>query len=294
MIEPTRFSFFAEVFGLVSVFFASVLAGRVRRSPRPAWRPALRPEGGRRAPLLAAGRRRKPPSEPPPGEPPRGAPPAPPSGSPPPDAPQAPPGEGAPPQVDQRSALSLMRLFGVVLRAVMSCGVPEDDAADVAQAVILYALPRWASLPIPADGLEGQRRRAYLVRIAIGFAAQYHATTERRTRHAARIELADIPAPVPSPEDIALDLEAAAERAAEVAIADLRAATSPDLWRAFYAHVVEGLPVGTIARLESVSRATIYNRLRLARRDLRAAIERKRAQRAHERRRRLRPGRGAP
>ena len=293
MIEPTLFSFLAEVFGLVSVFFASVLAvGRLRHPSRPSWRSALRPEGGRRAPLLAAGRRRKPPSEPPPGEPPSGSPPAPPSGSPPPDAPDAPPGEDASPQVDRAAALALMPFFGAVLRAVLGCGVPEGDAADVAQAVMLYALPRWSRLPIPADALEGQRRHAYLMRIAIGFASRYHLTAESRARFAARLARAALPELAPSPEDIALDSETITERAADAALSDLRAATSPDMWRAFYAHVVDGLPVWTIARLEGVPRATIYNRLRIARRDLRAAIERKRAKRAHERTRMLRARKG--
>lgn len=306
MIEPTRFSLFAEVFGLLTAFFASAFtAARLRRT----WRPAVRPEGGRRAPLLAAGRRRKPPTAPAPASPPvppssglsappappSGSPPVPPSGSPPvppSGSPPEEPGDGAPPQLDQAIALSLMRLFGVVLRVVLRCGVPRGDASDVAQAVILHAIPLWPSLPIPPDELEGKRRRAYLARMAIGFASKYHAAAAKNEERAAHIERARFPDLAPSAEDIALDLEANAERAAEVAIEDLRAATTPDAWRAFYAYVVEGLPALAIARLEGIPRATVYNRLRLARRDLRAAVERKRAQRATERQLMARPRKG--
>lgn len=310
MIEPSRFSSFAEVLGFVSAFFASVLAAAgMRRTSRPSWRSAMRPEGGARTPVLAAGRRRKPPSESPPASPPvppssgLSAPPVPPSGSPPvppvppsgspPDEPDASPGDDAPPQMDQAIALALMRLFGVVLRVILRCGVPKGDAPDVAQAVILHAIPLWPSLPIPPDELEGKRRRAYLARMAIGFAAKYHAAAAKNEERAAHIERARFPDVAPSAEDVALDLEAKAERATEVAIEDLRAATTPDAWRAFYAYVVEGLPALAIARLEGIPRATVYTRLRIARRDLRAAVERKRAQRAGERQRAARQRRGA-
>jgi DNA-directed RNA polymerase specialized sigma24 family protein len=49
------------------------------------------------------------------------------------------------------------------------------------------------------------------------------------------------------------------------------------------AHEVEGVPVAVIADLEGVPVTTIYTRLRLARRDLRAAILRLRAKVAFER-----------
>jgi RNA polymerase sigma-70 factor (ECF subfamily) len=182
-----------------------------------------------------------------------------------------------------------MRLYGVVLQVLIRCGVPEGDAPDVAQAVILFAAPRWTRLPIPPDELAGRRRRAYLLKIAFGFAAEYHSAELRREEHALRAALADVPEAVPTPEELVLHKEADAERAADVALDDLRAATKPEFWSAFYAHEVEGLPVTTIARLEGVPEATVYNRLRCARRDLRASITRKRAQRQREGRRAPRP-----
>ena len=188
--------------------------------------------------------------------------------------------------------LVLMRLYAVVLDVLVRCAVSEADAPDVAQAVILYAAPRWARLSIPPDELAGRRRRAYLVKVALSFASNYHATEQKR-EYALRVAFADVPDVVPSPEDLVLDREADAERAADVVLDELRAATKPELWTAFYAHVVEGLPVATIAKLEGVPSRTVYNRLRIARRDLRAAIVRKRAQRRREGQRMPRPRDGA-
>jgi hypothetical protein len=49
-------------------------------------------------------------------------------------------------------------------------------------------------------------------------------------------------------------------------------ATTPERWRVFRAYVVDGMAVTAIARAEQTTPASIYNRLSLARRDLRAAI----------------------
>ncbi len=54
----------------------------------------------------------------------------------------------------------------------------------------------------------------------------------------------------------------------------LQRSTSPDRWRAWIAHEVDGVPVAEIARQEGRPRATIYNLLRLARQDFAAAMAR--------------------
>ncbi len=54
----------------------------------------------------------------------------------------------------------------------------------------------------------------------------------------------------------------------------LQRTTSPDRWRAWIAHEVDGVPVAEIARQEGRPRATIYNLLRLARQDFAAAMAR--------------------
>lgn len=245
------------------------------------WRVAI---GESITPLIVAASS-EPPSEPPSATPPAPPPPVPPAPPPPSEAPKARSGRAALRDLDPAVLLSLMRLYAAVLDVLLRCGIPESDAPDVAQAVILYAAPRWAELPIPPDDLAGKRRRAYLVRIALGFAASYHVAEQKREERALRAALAEVPEAVPSPEELVLHREADAEQAAEVAVDELRTATKPEFWAAFYAHVVEGLPVATIARLEGIPSATVYNRLRLARRDLRAAITRKRARRQRERQR---------
>lgn len=280
MVELTRPRVLSEVFGFLSALLVSILVSvRLRHSPRPTWRPALRPRGGCRSPLLAAGKRRKPPSEPPSGPP--SSPPSPPS---PPDDRATPPGTGASSQGDRAALLSLMRLYPMVLRILVRCGVPDGDVPDVAQNVIVTLLPMWPTLAIPPDKLEGSRRRAFVATVTLRFAWAYHQREQRRAAQRAHIEQAEIPDVVPSPEDIVLDREADAERAGDVVLAELRAATSPDFWRAFYAHDVEGVPASTIAKLEGLPVATVYNRLRRARRDLREAITRKRLRRSTDER----------
>ena len=54
----------------------------------------------------------------------------------------------------------------------------------------------------------------------------------------------------------------------------LQRTTSPDRWRAWIAHEVDGVSVAEIARQEGRPRATIYNLLRLARQDFAAAMAR--------------------
>lgn len=285
MVEPSRFSFFAEAFGVFSSFLVSVLvAAGLRRNPPPAWRRALRPEGGRRPRVLAAGGRRprsaagSPPSAPAPSAPP-------PSGSPPSGSPPAPPRspDDAPlalaptlAQIDRATAKAAMSFYPLVLRWVLRFGVPARDAPDVAQEALLGALPSWdAFVPWPGV-LEGVARRHWLAGVAARQASGYR----RRGREvpAAPEEIEDIP------DGAALADEAigARERATDVALNELEKATTPPRWAVFLAFEVEGRSLLTIAAIEGVPVGTIGSRLRLARADLRAAIERKRAQRTNE------------
>ena len=91
-------------------------------------------------------------------------------------------------------------------------------------------------------------------------------------------QIAGVPAP-PSPEDRLIEAEAQSETATEVDLAALSRATKPARWRAFYAHVVQGVPVARIAATERAHAPTIYTRIRRAREELRAAIARQRAAR---------------
>lgn len=57
------------------------------------------------------------------------------------------------------------------------------------------------------------------------------------------------------------------------ALAFLRQATTPERWKAIAAYA-KGIPVAEIARREDVPAATVYNWIRLAREDMRAALAR--------------------
>lgn len=227
------------------------------------WRPRLRPDRGRRvlAPVRRSQAR---------GSRPQGTPPAPPS----------PPAESAPPasvpQVDRASALAIMRHYPAILRWVRRFGVPTRDAPDVAQAVVLAALPRWPTLPMLPGVSEATARSRWLFGVAA-----YHASDYRRAP--VRREEPTDPAKMPdsttheTPETAIV----AREDAAEMGLETLRTSTTPERWTVFCAHDVEGLKMSAIAAIEGAPAATLYNRLRLARRDLRAGISRHRAQRTH-------------
>jgi len=81
----------------------------------------------------------------------------------------------------------------------------------------------------------------------------------------------------PTPQGTLLDNERERVLVAELDFNILSAATKPPFWRAFYGHVVLNVPVVDIAAAERVPMPTIYNRIRLARLDLRAAIRHVRA-----------------
>lgn len=62
--------------------------------------------------------------------------------------------------------------------------------------------------------------------------------------------------------------------AARELLRGLEAATTAERWRMWVAHEVDAVAVPEIARQEGRAVATVYNQLRLARRDLAAALER--------------------
>lgn len=201
MVEPTRFSPFAELFGALFGFLVSLLA-----------RPL--------APALA--------------------------------------------QIDRATAKAAMSFYPLVLRWVLRFGVPARDAPDVAQEALLGALPRWAAFVLWPGVQEAVARRQWLA----GFAVRYASDYRRRSREVptAADEIQDTRGTA-APADEAFD--------ARVALGELQEATTPPRWAVFLAYEVEGRPVAAIATIEGVPVGTVYNRLRLARRDFRAAMRRR-------------------
>ena len=235
---------------------------RAPRLPRPVLRGLL--TSGARKPPVRAPRDTSP-------TPPDGTPPAPPA------APAAPPVQDALGTIDRAIAMEAMRFYPAILSWARRCGVPDGDTHDVAIEAVLRAVRSWTTWKPRDEQHPAAARRAWLFVITYRLAAAWRKSAARVEPHDPAALDATTDVVELSPEEAALAREAQSERAAEVKLDALRPQTSPENWRAFVAHEVEGVPVSTIAVLEGAPVSTIYNRLRFARRDLRAAILRLRA-----------------
>mgnify|MGYP000849802601 CR=1 FL=1 len=179
------------------------------------------------------------------------------------------------------SARALEQYRPSVERAVRRWGVPSRDAPDVAQKLLIDLLPKWGG----KQGRVPDKPREYVLAAARRAAKQY-------LRHErGRPELlvppgaaSQLPAralseesEVKTAEEVLVSAAEREELAGEIAANQLDAVTTPERWRVFHAYVVIGQPAKEIANIEQAPIGTIYNRIRLARRDLRAAILRLRA-----------------
>lgn len=263
MIEPTRISLLAEVFGAVLTFFAFVLSGT--RKPPPVAQP-----------LPVPSRATLPSTRPPPAQPPAAPPGDPPSD----DEPSHAPGD---PPLDLRSMVALASHFPVLLRWLHWLRIPPRDAQDVAQEVMIAAYRGWTLLTFQGRGSESAARRRWLFAVTANVAKRYR----RGPHHRREVLLDDVEAALGSPivrvEELnAEELVLLREDLAEVDLDKLRHETSAARWDAFLGCVVEGLPVIAVAASQGVPASTIYTRIRGARLDLRRAILRARTRREHE------------
>ena len=184
------------------------------------------------------------------------------------------------------AARVLVLLRPSVEQVLRRSGVPERDVADVLQNVWMAVLPWWTARLVALSGAAAGGLPGYVAVVARRLAMKHHRARGRRAEvfegggplwfDLEEREIAGVPAP-PSPEERLSEAEAQAE--SEVDLAALSRATKPARWRAFYAHVVLGVPVARIAAAERAPAPTIYSRIRRAREDLRGAIARQRAAR---------------
>ena len=188
--------------------------------------------------------------------------------------------------VPDAAVRALFTLVPFVMGLVRRCGVPERDVPDVTQEVLIGVLPWCACRPAGELAAPAEHLRGYVRVVTVHRAIGYRRLAARRGEQLGwepgRSGCDDgspetAPGEASCPEDLMLELEAAWERTSETDLDRLGAATDAASWRAFYGHEVLGVPVKAIAEAERVSAAAIYNRLRLARRDLRASILRCRA-----------------
>jgi len=236
------------------------------------------------------------PRDPPPDtEPPSsgGAPPAAPAPEPP--APPAPPPVPLPPPASEppaaparcpRSAFDVPASVALALEShrplamaiVQRAGVPPRDAPDVVQNLLVSLLPSWA------EKVDWPPRQCaeYIAGAARIVARRYRGRAARRPEslHACLPAFHEPPPenePPRTAEELLVTLDKQAEHARETQRTFLKYSTAPAYWRVFHDHVILGLPIAGIAECEHAPIGTMYNRLRLARRDLRAAITRLRA-----------------
>lgn len=140
-------------------------------------------------------------------------------------------------------------------------GVPEHDAADVAQQTLIAAASSWYSYRKDAS------RRAWLWGVLVNSAADYRRRVQKvRALAAAAKEPLMVPAPAADAPVLVAD-----------AVRHLQAATTPERWSAFWATAVDGDSASEYARRKGLTPNTVANLVRLAREDLRAAIARENA-----------------
>jgi len=199
----------------------------------------------------------------------------------PPAPPQAPPGPPRCPRsvldVPASVALALEAYRPLALSVVLRSGVPTRNAPDVVQNLFLSLLPTWAE----RTSWPAKRCADYVAACARIVARRYRGRAARRPEslHAC-LQVFQEQAADEEPltaEDLLVAHEREAERARETELGFLRDSTAPAFWRVFHDHIVSGVPISAIAQSEGAPVPTMYNRLRLARRDMRAAITRLRA-----------------
>lgn len=165
-----------------------------------------------------------------------------------------------------------MRLAPFLVRMLLRFGVPDRDVEDVAQEVLITSHRKWSSFDAPLEGSQRSARRSWVLAIAWRTAGSYHRNALRG------------PVLLENPDDTSLDpgdhdtpdTERQIDlRRMGVILTELECATTTARWSIFVAYEIEGLDLPQIAKREGLPSGTVSNRLRLARRDLRAALVRR-------------------
>lgn len=158
------------------------------------------------------------------------------------------------------NALRFVIEAGRIVRSILrSVGVPADDVEDVEQIIVIAA---WLAVKRGALAADRAAVAMWVRKVARRIGAK--AAIQRK-----RIVILE--------RDIAeREDDAEAPHLARNLLADLRRSTTPERWRVLVMHA-EGMTHEEIAAVEHAPPATVHTRLRLARRDIQAAIVRERA-----------------
>ncbi len=139
----------------------------------------------------------------------------------------------------------------------------EADLDELLQEVFLLASARWATFLPPPDVPLEVARRSWVAAILWRLTGKLLARLARERRDTRLdVERAAVSVAVDSHESAVLTRDQ---------LHALRRATTPERWRVTVAHWLVGDSVEEIARREGRPTGTIYNLLRLARRDFAAA-----------------------
>ncbi len=186
---------------------------------------------------------------------------------------------GPPPKTGRLSRedeawLESMRPWAVaLLRASSRIG---DDAEDAVQEAFTVAAQQWQTFGSVPDLPERTARRRWLSVVLFR-------TAERL--HQARARALDLPGELGLEGPSTAESHEAKVQAREL-FGLLQQSTTPERWRAWMLHEVDGVSIEEIARQEGRPFGTVYNRIRLARLDFDAALARHAASdRAHPPRR---------
>jgi len=152
---------------------------------------------------------------------------------------------------------------------VGSLGVNDSDREDVVQEAFTRAAIEWAAF-VPSAELPAQTaRRRWLADLLVQLARRLRGKADRARARA------------PYGLDRAAHVIGAQSHEGPIAAREqlrrLQGATTPERWRTWVSHEVDQVAVSEIARQEGCAAATVYNHLRLARRDLAAALGREAA-----------------
>ncbi len=139
-----------------------------------------------------------------------------------------------------------------------------DDAEDAVQEAFTVATQQWHSFGAVPDVPERTARRRWLSVVLFR-------TAERL--HQARARALDRPGELGLEGASTVESHEAKVQAREL-FARLQQSTTPERWRAWMLHEVDGVSIEEIARQEGRPFGTVYNRIRLARLDFDAALAR--------------------
>jgi RNA polymerase sigma-70 factor (ECF subfamily) len=168
------------------------------------------------------------------------------------------------------SAAQVVRDHEDLVRAcLLRAGVPYQEVADVAQEVFLTIARRLPAFTVPERLSTKEALRIWV----LGICAVHVGSRNRPDRRVLRFATLDdgidsVPSPAPGAVEQLERLDAAS------LLARLLAQLPEERRAVFVAHEIDGETMEDFAAQHGIPVATAYNRLRLARRDLRAAAAR--------------------